>query len=150
MVSAFSTCSDTLGKRRIASPHFRESWIMQQYLSLLLSSAPNLPSPLLLTHTHQHCASPCVPLFLFVSGIMLTHNLGVWLYMYYIQMETCQDKYSLPNTDACSQHWNRKLMAALNFLQLAAIETNTGMTLHWNMTSQGYVWWIFDTESEVN
>lgn len=50
--------------------------------------------------------------------------------MYYIQTETCQDKYSLPDTDACSQHWNRKLIAALKFLQLAAIETNAGVTLH--------------------
>lgn len=69
--------------------------------------------------------------------------------MYYIQMETCQDKYSLPDTDASSQHWNRKLRAVLKFLQLAAIETNARATLHWNMTSQGCVLWILDMEIEI-
>lgn len=41
-----------------------------------------------------------------------------------------QDKYCLPDVDACSQHWNKKFIAALQFLQLVAIETNAKVTLY--------------------
>ena len=72
---------------------------------------------------------PCyllISVFQYYSDLLLR---SVTVSVLYSDGELLRQIYSLPDTDACSQHWNRKLRAALKLLQLAAIETNTRVAL---------------------